>query len=105
LNLFDKTVKDYWKKRIENLDSGVTGDEPWFSARDREQTRQELHFLKQIDRETNQWRDLASMNFKPKVLDKYKNNDLCDIENDHISFLRHDKKPVSIASFIIRNNH
>ena len=97
-------VKDYWAKRIENLDSEVTADPPWFSAPDREQARQELHFLKQIDRETNQWRDLASMNFKPQVLDKYKNNDLCDIGSDHISFLRHDKTPVSIASFIIRNN-
>jgi len=44
------------------------------------------------------------MNFKPQVLDKYKNNDLCDIGSEHISFLRHDKTPVSIASFIIRNN-
>jgi hypothetical protein len=86
------------------LDSRATGDEPWFSARDREQTRQELHFLKQIDRETNQWRDLASMNFKSQVLNKYRNNDLCDIGSEHISFLRHDKTPVSIASFIIRNN-
>jgi hypothetical protein len=95
-----QTVKDYWKKRIENLDSEVSGDQPWFSARDREQTSQELHFLKQIDRR----RDLASMNFKPQVLDKYKNSDLCDVGSDHISFLRHDKTPVSIASFIIRNN-
>ena len=54
------------------MDSEVTGDEPWFSVRDREQTHQELHFLKQIDRETNQWRDLASMNFKPQVLDNTK---------------------------------
>ena len=98
-----ETVKGYWIKHIENLDSEVTGDEPWFSARNGEQI-QELHFLKQIDRETNQWRDLASMNFKPQVLDKYKNNDLCDIGSDHISFLRHDKTPVSIASFIVRNN-
>jgi hypothetical protein len=99
-----ETVKRYWRKRIENLDSEVTGDETWFSVRDREQTHQELHFLKQIDRETNQWRDLASMNFKPQVLDKYKNNNLCDIGSEHISFLRHDKTPVSIASFIIRND-
>ena len=34
-----ETVKDYWRKRVENLDSEVPGDEPWFSARDREQTR------------------------------------------------------------------
>jgi hypothetical protein len=101
-----ETVKDYWRKKcIENLDSEVTGDEPWFSASDREQTRQELRFLKQIDQQTNQWRDLTSMNFKPQVLDKYKNNDLCDIGSDHISFLRHDKKTtVSIVWFSIRNN-
>jgi hypothetical protein len=71
------------------LDSEVTGDEPWFSPQDREQTVQELHFLKQIDQQTNQWRDLTSMNFKPQVLDKYKNNELCDIGSDHITFLRH----------------
>jgi hypothetical protein len=44
------------------------------------------------------------MNFKPQVLDKYKNNDLCDIGSDHISSLRHDKTSVLIASFVIRDN-
>jgi hypothetical protein len=100
-----ETVKDYWRKKtIESLESEVTGDEPWFNAQDREQTRKELHYLNQIDPETNQWRDLTSTNFKPQVLDKYKNNELCDIGSDHISFLRHDKTSVSIAWFNIRNN-
>jgi hypothetical protein len=44
------------------------------------------------------------MNFKPEVLDKYKNNDLCSIGSDYISFLRHDKTPASIALFNVRNN-
>ena len=95
------TVKECWKKRS---DIEITGDQLWFSGSDREQTLQELHFLKQFDREINQWRDLTLMNFKPQVLDKYRNNDLCEIEHDHISFLRHDKTPVSTANFIIKNN-
>ena len=44
------------------------------------------------------------MDFKPQVLDKYKQNELCDIGSDHISFLRHDKTPASIAWFNIINN-
>lgn len=99
-----KTIKDYWKKLIENLDSEITGDEPWFNAQDREKTRQELHYLKQIDQQTVEWRDLKSMDFRLHVLDKYKNNELCDIASDQISFLRHDKTPVSIAWFNIINN-
>jgi len=43
--------------------------------------------------------------FKPEVLDKYKNNELCSIESDKISFLRHDKTPASIALFNILNNN
>ena len=99
-----KAVKNYWKKLIEDLDSEISGDEPWFSVQDREKTRQELHYLKQIDQQTNEWRDLKSMDFKPQVLDKYKQNELCDIGSDHISFLRHDKTPASIAWFNIINN-
>jgi hypothetical protein len=38
-------------------------------------------------------------------LDKYKNNELCDIGSDHITFLCHDKTSVSIAWFCIRNNN
>jgi hypothetical protein len=95
-------VRDYWQARVENLLE--TEDQPWFTKKEKEQASAELHHLNQFDQETNQWRDLASMNFKPQVLDKYKNNDLCDIGSDHISFLRHDKTPVSIAWFCIRNN-
>jgi hypothetical protein len=44
------------------------------------------------------------MNSKPEVLDKYKNNELCRIASDHISFLRHDATTASIAWFNIINN-
>jgi hypothetical protein len=45
------------------------------------------------------------MVFRPQVLDKYRNNELCEIGSDHISFLRYDKKTsTSDASFIIKNN-
>jgi hypothetical protein len=44
------------------------------------------------------------MDFRPEVLDKYKNNELCEVDSTHISFLRHDKTPVSIAWFNIRKN-
>jgi hypothetical protein len=99
-----KAVKDYWKKLIENSDSEISGDEPWYSVQDSEQTRQELHYLKQIDQQTNEWRDLKLMSFKPQVLDKYKDNELCNVGSEYISFLRHDKTPVSIALFTIIND-
>ena len=41
-----------------------------------------------------------------EVLDKYRDNELCEIRHDHISFLRQqDKKtPASTANFIIKND-
>ena len=100
-----KTIKDYWRKKsIESLESEVSGDEPWYTVQDREQTLQQSRFLKQIDQQTGQWRDLKSMDFKPEVLDKYKNNDLCSIASNHISFLRYDATTASIAWFNIINN-
>ncbi len=80
-----KIIKDYWRKKtIESIESEVSGDEPWYTAQYREQTLQQSRFLKQIDQQTSRWRDLESMNFKPEVLDKYKNNQLCSIGSDHI---------------------
>src|SRR5919197_2090297 len=85
-------VSKYWNSRIENLEE--TKDLPWWTKRKKEQALQELHYLKQFDSETNQWRDLTWMDFRPQVLDKYKNNELCEIGkgNVYISFLSHDKK-------------
>jgi hypothetical protein len=103
-----KTVKDYWrKKRIENLEE-TEYHQPWFTKKEYEQTFQELHYLNQFDQKTNRWRDLTRMDFRSEVLDKYRNNELCEIGSDYISFLRHDddkkKTSASDVSFIIRNN-
>jgi hypothetical protein len=96
-------VGKYWASRIENLQD--TEDLPWWTKRQKEQALQDLHDLKQVDQETGQWKDLTWLDFRPQVLDKYRNNELCEIGNDHISFLRHDKKTsASDANFIIKNN-
>jgi hypothetical protein len=97
-------VHKYWAKRIENLEE--TEDLPWWTKRQKEQALEELHYLNQFDQETNQWRDLTWMDFRPQVLDKYRNNELCRIGGNHISFLRYDKKTsTSDVSFIIKNNN
>jgi hypothetical protein len=95
-------VRKYWAKRIENLEE--TEGLPWWTKRQREQTVQELHDLKQIDEKTGQWKDLMGTEFRPQVLDKYRNNDLCKIGHDHISFLGHGRTTVSIAWFNIIDN-
>jgi hypothetical protein len=98
-----EVVQDYWQTRIDNLLEAE--DQPWFTKKDKEQASQELHYLNQFDQKTNQWRDLTWMDFMPEVLDKYRNNELCEIGSDHhISFLRHDKTPISNARFIIKDN-
>jgi hypothetical protein len=49
--------------------------------------------------------DLRWLEFNLEVLDKYRNNELCMIGDDYISFLRSDKKtPVSDVNFLIKNN-
>ena len=97
-----RTIKDYWKKKtIESLESEVSGDEPWYTAQEIQQTSQRSRFLNQIDQQTGRWRDLESITFKTEVLGKYRNNPLCSIESDKISFLRYDKTPASIALFDI----
>jgi hypothetical protein len=96
-------VSKYWNSRIENLEE--TEDLPWWTKRQKEEAAKVLHYLKQFDQETKQWRDLTWMDFRPQVLDKYKNNELCEIGNGYISFLSHDKKKsTSYARFIIKNH-
>jgi hypothetical protein len=67
----------------------------------------ELHYLKQSDDddENKGYRDLRWLEFRLEVLDKYRNNELCKIGNDYISFLRYDKKTsASDVSFIIKDD-
>jgi hypothetical protein len=97
-----ETVKDYWQTRLDNLLE--TEDQPWLTKKDKEQTAQELHFLKQPDQQTNEYRDIRYMYFRRDVLDKYRNNDLCEIDDEYIRFLRHDKKTsASTVRFDNRN--
>jgi hypothetical protein len=51
-------------------------DLPWWTEREEEQASQELHFLKQPDPKTNEFRDIRWMYFRRKVLDKYRSNKL-----------------------------
>ena len=97
-----EVVQDYWQTRIDNLLEAE--DQPWFTKKDKEQAFQQLYYLNQFDKKTNQWRDLTWMDFMPEVLDKYRNNELCEIGSDRISFLRHNKTPISTTRFIIKNN-
>ena len=105
-NLDSNSVSKYWNGRIEN--SQETKDQPWFSKEDREQLSQELHFIKQptiVDqKQGNVYRDINWMYFRQAVLDKYRNNEFCDIGSEYISFLGKDKKtPASTVHFINRN--
>ena len=96
-------VKNYWAERIEKLEESE--DLPWLSKKDKEQMLKELHYLKQVDEKNKEWRDLRWLEFRLEVLDKYKNNELCKIGSDYISFLRYDKKTsASDVSFIIKDD-
>jgi hypothetical protein len=80
----------------------------WWTEEEQEQLAKELHFLKQptiVDqKQTNIYRDINWMYFRQAVLDKYRNNEYCDIGSEHINFLLHDKKtPDSTVNFINRN--
>jgi hypothetical protein len=66
--------------RLDNLLE--TEDQPWYTKKQKEQTSQELHFLKQPDQQTNEYRDIKRMYFRREVLSKYRNNDLCEIGGD-----------------------
>ena len=85
-------------------------DSPWWTEEEHKKAFEQLHFLKQptiVDKQgTNVYRDLNWMDFRLEVLYKYRNNELCEIGHDHISFLRQqDKKtPASTANFIIKND-
>ena len=82
-----------------------TGDLPWWTEKEKEQASQELHYLKQFDQQTNEFRDIKWMYFRRQVLDKYRNNEFCDIGSENISFLEKDKKKTSASTvnFINRN--
>ena len=77
---------------------------PWLTTTDIEQVSEELHYPKQFDQATNEYRDIIWMYFRREVLNKYRNNDLCEIGDEYISFLHHDKKAVaSTVNFVNRN--
>jgi hypothetical protein len=79
-------------------------DSAWLTTTDIEQVSEELHYLKQFDQATNEYRDIRWMYFRREVLNKYRNNDLCEIGSEYIKFLRHDKKTVaSSVNFVNRN--
>jgi hypothetical protein len=78
-------------------------DLPWWTEKEEEQASQELHFLKQFDQETKEYRDIRWMYFRREVLEKCRNNDLCEIGSEHISFLvleNNKKTPASTVNFI-----
>jgi hypothetical protein len=84
---------------------------PWYTDEEYKQVSEQLRYLKQIDSQTNRWRDLTWMDFRPEVLDKYRNSRLCKVADDCIAFLRqlrhHDKDDfefVSYVSFLIKEN-
>ena len=77
---------------------------PWLTITDIERVSEELHYLKQFDQATNEYRDIRWMYFRREVLDKYGNNELCEIGGEYIRFLHHDKKTVaSTVNFVNRN--
>jgi hypothetical protein len=79
-------------------------DSSWLTTTDIEQVSEELHYLKQFDQATNEYRDIRWMYFRREVLNKYRNNNLCEIGGEYIRFLHHDKKTVaSIVNFVNRN--
>jgi hypothetical protein len=80
-------------------------DLAWWTEREEEQALQELHYLKQFDQQTKEYRDIRWMYFRREVLDKYRDNELCEIGSEHISFLPHDKKKTSASTvnFVNRN--
>jgi hypothetical protein len=79
-------------------------DSPWLTTTDIERVSEELHYIKQFDQATNEYRDIKWMYFRREVLNKYGYNDLCEIGSEYIRFLHHDKKTVaSTVNFVNRN--
>ncbi|MFL6381516.1 MAG: hypothetical protein ACJ72S_09525 [Nitrososphaeraceae archaeon] len=64
--LFERLLNKLIRFYVTNL--------PWWTEKEEEQASQELHFLKQPDPETREFRDIRWMYFRRKVLDKYRNN-------------------------------
>jgi hypothetical protein len=76
---------------------------PWLTTTDIERVSEELHYLKQFDQATNEYRDIRWMYFRREVLNKYVNNELREIGGEYIRFLHHDKKTVaSTVNFVDR---
>jgi hypothetical protein len=75
-----------------------TEDSPWWTKIEKEQASEELHFLKQFDQQTKEYRDIRWMYFRRKVLDKYRNNELCEIGSEYIRFLHCDKKKTAAST-------
>src|SRR5436190_9446972 len=86
------------------LEEEETEDSSWLTTTDIERVSEELHFLKQFDQQINEFRDIKWMYFRREVLDKYRNNDSCEIDSEHITFLRHDKKTVASTVNLVNRN-
>jgi hypothetical protein len=57
------------------------------------------------NQQTNEYRDTRCMYFRREVLDKYRNNDLCEIASEDISFLLYDKNTAaSTVNFVNMHN-
>jgi hypothetical protein len=83
-------------------DKSLARDLPWFTSEENEQRAQELHYVTSRDIENHKWRDLR-LEFRREVLNKYKDNELCIVDNDSISFLRKEgKTPASAVAFRIK---
>jgi hypothetical protein len=66
---------------------------------------QELRHLKSYDKEHDEWRDLRIFENTPDVLNKYRDNELCEVHDTYIAFLRHDKKKsASEISFVMKDD-
>ena len=79
-------VKEYWHRL------GEESHLPWFTSQEYEQVFHELRHLKSYDKENDLWLDLQVFEFTTDVLDKYRDNELCDIHDNYIAFLRNDKR-------------
>ena len=99
-------MKKIMKKTNQNQDSDNDNDKPWWTETELQRLVKELHYLKSnlYDQTANEYRDIRWMYFRREVLDKYRNNEYCDIGSEHIGFLLDGKKTaVSTANFINRN--
>ena len=89
-----KDVEEYWNKL------GKDSNLPWFTSQEYEQLFHDLRYLKSYDKEKDQWRDYTT-----DVLDRYRDNELCEVHDNYIAFLRHDKKkPASEVNFVIKDD-